>query len=204
MSRKTFLQVFYWYNYWKCQIIKKLKCIFIYIYTCIRNIWKKGMYWYNIENEQGCFSISWCFMDMNPCVWMCQIIPEISTLPWYTTLVPLVLVLGITAIKDLVDDLVSPCMFSWKAVISCQDVLMVSVIWSVSHWKARHRMDKEINNRKCDVLLNGRWRPNFNLCMRLVLMFVRETISCKHKAEFNVSGLKKPDGWTYKLVTWSD
>ncbi len=43
---------------------------------------------------------------------MCQIIPEISTLPWYTTLVPLVLVLGITAIKDLVDDLVSPCMFS--------------------------------------------------------------------------------------------
>uniref|UniRef100_A0AAZ3SGV7 Phospholipid-transporting ATPase n=1 Tax=Oncorhynchus tshawytscha TaxID=74940 RepID=A0AAZ3SGV7_ONCTS len=35
-----------------------------------------------------------------------QIIPEITTLPWYTTLVPLVLVLGITAIKDLVDDLV--------------------------------------------------------------------------------------------------
>uniref|UniRef100_A0A673YH31 Phospholipid-transporting ATPase n=1 Tax=Salmo trutta TaxID=8032 RepID=A0A673YH31_SALTR len=34
-----------------------------------------------------------------------QIIPEITTLPWYTTLVPLVLVLGITAIKDLVDDL---------------------------------------------------------------------------------------------------
>ncbi|MFT7815387.1 phospholipid-transporting ATPase IC isoform X1 [Arapaima gigas] len=57
-----------------------------------------------------------------------QIIPQISTLPWYTTLVPLVLVLGITAIKDLVDDL------------------------------ARHRMDKEINNRKCDVLLNGRFQ----------------------------------------------
>ncbi|XP_024124313.1 phospholipid-transporting ATPase IC [Oryzias melastigma] len=62
-----------------------------------------------------------------------QIIPQITTLPWYTTLVPLVVVLGITAIKDLVDDL------------------------------ARHRMDKEINNRKCEVLLNGsfqesRWR----------------------------------------------
>uniref|UniRef100_A0AAY4EPS9 Phospholipid-transporting ATPase n=1 Tax=Denticeps clupeoides TaxID=299321 RepID=A0AAY4EPS9_9TELE len=41
-----------------------------------------------------------------------QIIPEITTLPWYTTLVPLVLVLGITAIKDLVDDLVSvTCLF---------------------------------------------------------------------------------------------
>ncbi|GAA6068367.1 phospholipid-transporting ATPase IC isoform X2 [Tachysurus ichikawai] len=54
-----------------------------------------------------------------------QIIPQISTLPWYTTLVPLVLVLGITAIKDLMDDL------------------------------ARHRLDKEINNRKCEVLQNG-------------------------------------------------
>ncbi|KAA0719709.1 Phospholipid-transporting ATPase IC [Triplophysa tibetana] len=59
------------------------------------------------------------------CLLILQIIPQISTLPWYTTLVPLVLVLGITAIKDLVDDL------------------------------ARHRMDNEINNRKCDVLLNG-------------------------------------------------
>uniref|UniRef100_A0A4W5KKG3 Phospholipid-transporting ATPase n=1 Tax=Hucho hucho TaxID=62062 RepID=A0A4W5KKG3_9TELE len=57
-----------------------------------------------------------------------QIIPEITTLPWYTTLVPLVLVLGITAIKDLVDDL------------------------------ARHRMDNEINNRKCEVLLGGRFQ----------------------------------------------
>ncbi|XP_041915439.1 phospholipid-transporting ATPase IC [Alosa sapidissima] len=59
-----------------------------------------------------------------------QIIPEISTLPWYTTLVPLVLVLGITAIKDLVDDL------------------------------ARHRMDKEINNRKCEVLQDGRFQES--------------------------------------------
>uniref|UniRef100_A0A4W5L139 Phospholipid-transporting ATPase n=1 Tax=Hucho hucho TaxID=62062 RepID=A0A4W5L139_9TELE len=64
-----------------------------------------------------------------------QIIPEITTLPWYTTLVPLVLVLGITAIKDLVDDL------------------------------ARHRMDNEINNRKCeaDILLLSSSNPN-SLC----------------------------------------
>ncbi|KAA8584633.1 hypothetical protein FQN60_008418, partial [Etheostoma spectabile] len=53
-----------------------------------------------------------------------QIIPDISTLPWYTTLIPLVVVLGVTAIKDL----------------------------------ARHRMDKEINNRKCEVLLDGRFQ----------------------------------------------
>lgn len=59
-----------------------------------------------------------------------QIIPDISTLPWYTTLIPLVVVLSITAIKDLVDDL------------------------------ARHRMDKEINNRKCEVLLDGRFQES--------------------------------------------
>uniref|UniRef100_A0A665W7K0 Phospholipid-transporting ATPase n=1 Tax=Echeneis naucrates TaxID=173247 RepID=A0A665W7K0_ECHNA len=59
-----------------------------------------------------------------------QLIPDISTLPWYTTLIPLVVVLGVTAIKDLVDDL------------------------------ARHRMDKEINNRKCEVLLDGRFRES--------------------------------------------
>lgn len=57
-----------------------------------------------------------------------QVIPQISTLPWYTTLVPLILVLGITAIKDLVDDI------------------------------ARHRMDNEINNRSCDVLQDGRFQ----------------------------------------------
>uniref|UniRef100_A0A8C9Y085 Phospholipid-transporting ATPase n=1 Tax=Sander lucioperca TaxID=283035 RepID=A0A8C9Y085_SANLU len=59
-----------------------------------------------------------------------QIIPDIATLPWYTTLIPLVVVLGVTGIKDLVDDL------------------------------ARHRMDKEINNRKCEVLLDGRFQES--------------------------------------------
>ncbi|XP_028658350.1 phospholipid-transporting ATPase IC [Erpetoichthys calabaricus] len=56
-----------------------------------------------------------------------QVIPQISTLPWYTTLVPLILVLGITAVKDLVDDI------------------------------ARHKMDNEINNRKCDVIQNEKF-----------------------------------------------
>uniref|UniRef100_A0AAV2IV86 Phospholipid-transporting ATPase n=1 Tax=Knipowitschia caucasica TaxID=637954 RepID=A0AAV2IV86_KNICA len=59
-----------------------------------------------------------------------QIIPDITTLPWYTTLIPLVVVLSVTAIKDLMDDL------------------------------ARHKMDKEINNRKTDVLLDGRFQTS--------------------------------------------
>ncbi|KAM4841108.1 phospholipid-transporting ATPase IC [Thomomys bottae] len=57
-----------------------------------------------------------------------QAIPQISTLAWYTTLVPLLLVLGITAIKDLVDDV------------------------------ARHKMDREINNRTCEVIKDGRFK----------------------------------------------
>ncbi|XP_048358974.1 phospholipid-transporting ATPase IC [Sphaerodactylus townsendi] len=57
-----------------------------------------------------------------------QSIPQITTLAWYTTLIPLLLVLGITAVKDLVDDII------------------------------RHRMDNEINNRTCDVIKDGRFR----------------------------------------------
>ncbi|XP_008584318.1 PREDICTED: probable phospholipid-transporting ATPase IC [Galeopterus variegatus] len=62
------------------------------------------------------------------CLLILQAIPQISTLAWYTTLVPLLLVLGITAIKDLVDDV------------------------------ARHKMDKEINNRTCEVIKDGRFK----------------------------------------------
>ncbi|XP_006837581.1 PREDICTED: probable phospholipid-transporting ATPase IC [Chrysochloris asiatica] len=57
-----------------------------------------------------------------------QAIPQISTLAWYTTFVPLLLVLGITAIKDLVDDV------------------------------ARHKMDNEVNNRTCEVIRDGRFK----------------------------------------------
>ncbi|NXF33768.1 AT8B1 ATPase, partial [Nyctibius bracteatus] len=57
-----------------------------------------------------------------------QLIPQITTLSWYTTMVPLLLVLGITAVKDLVDDI------------------------------ARHRMDNEVNNRTCEVIRDGRFK----------------------------------------------
>ncbi|XP_043930717.1 phospholipid-transporting ATPase IC isoform X2 [Protopterus annectens] len=59
-----------------------------------------------------------------------QCIPQISTLSWYTTLVPLLLVLGITAIKDLADDI------------------------------TRHTSDNEINNRKCEILQDGRFKQS--------------------------------------------
>ncbi|GCB68803.1 hypothetical protein scyTo_0008283 [Scyliorhinus torazame] len=60
-------------------------------------------------------------------------VPAIATLPWYTTMIPLTFVLGITAVKDISDDI------------------------------ARHKSDREINNRPCDVLVGksitvAKWR----------------------------------------------
>ncbi|XP_059894053.1 probable phospholipid-transporting ATPase IM [Gadus macrocephalus] len=57
-----------------------------------------------------------------------QLIPEISSLSWFTTVVPLLLVLTMTAVKDASDDI------------------------------NRHRSDKQVNNRCVDVLIDGELR----------------------------------------------
>ncbi|XP_067304913.1 phospholipid-transporting ATPase ID isoform X2 [Pseudorasbora parva] len=54
-----------------------------------------------------------------------QLIPQISSLSWFTTIVPLVLVLSITAVKDATDDYF------------------------------RHKSDKQVNNRQSQVLIGG-------------------------------------------------
>ncbi|XP_062848850.1 phospholipid-transporting ATPase ID [Trichomycterus rosablanca] len=54
-----------------------------------------------------------------------QLIPQISSLSWFTTIVPLVLVLSVTAIKDATDDYF------------------------------RHKSDNQVNNRQSQVLING-------------------------------------------------
>ncbi|XP_061590379.1 phospholipid-transporting ATPase ID-like [Cololabis saira] len=54
-----------------------------------------------------------------------QLIPQVSSLSWFTTAVPLVLVLTMTAVKDATDDI------------------------------NRHKSDKQVNNRMVDVLING-------------------------------------------------
>ncbi|KAM9323032.1 phospholipid-transporting ATPase ID-like [Pholidichthys leucotaenia] len=54
-----------------------------------------------------------------------QLIPQVSSLSWFTTAVPLVVVLSITAVKDATDDI------------------------------SRHRCDNQVNNRKTDVLIDG-------------------------------------------------
>ncbi|XP_056272175.1 probable phospholipid-transporting ATPase IM [Pseudoliparis swirei] len=54
-----------------------------------------------------------------------QLIPEISSLSWFTTIVPLVLVLVMTAVKDATDDYF------------------------------RHKNDQQVNNRQSQVLIKG-------------------------------------------------
>ncbi|XP_075040995.1 phospholipid-transporting ATPase IC-like [Mixophyes fleayi] len=75
-----------------------------------------------------------------------QTIPAISTVSWYTTLIPLVIVLGITAIKDLADDI------------------------------SRHKMDNEINNRSCEVIRDGRFKKSRwkNICVGDVVRINRD------------------------------
>ncbi|XP_068613709.1 probable phospholipid-transporting ATPase IM [Brachionichthys hirsutus] len=57
-----------------------------------------------------------------------QIIPQVSSLSWFTTAVPLVLVLSITAVKDASDDI------------------------------NRHRSDNQVNKRTVSVLIDGQLR----------------------------------------------
>ncbi|XP_010876009.2 probable phospholipid-transporting ATPase IM [Esox lucius] len=57
-----------------------------------------------------------------------QLIPDISSLSWFTTVVPLVLVLAMTMAKDGSDDI------------------------------NRHRCDRQVNNRKVEVLIDGELR----------------------------------------------
>ncbi|NP_001074413.2 probable phospholipid-transporting ATPase IM isoform X1 [Mus musculus] len=55
-----------------------------------------------------------------------QLIPEISSLTWFTTIVPLVLVISMTAVKDATDDYF------------------------------RHKSDNQVNNRQSKVLINSK------------------------------------------------
>eukprot|EP00069_Balaena_mysticetus_P002088 bmy_15771T0 len=77
-----------------------------------------------------------------------QGIPEISTLPWFTLFAPLVGLLTIRATRDLVDDI------------------------------GRHRSDRNINNRPCQILMGKSflWRKWKNLCVGDVVCLHRDSI----------------------------
>ncbi|XP_067850474.1 probable phospholipid-transporting ATPase IM [Heptranchias perlo] len=60
------------------------------------------------------------------CLLILQLIPQVSSLSWYTTVIPLMLVLIITAVKDAIDDY------------------------------HRYKSDNQVNNREVMVLINGK------------------------------------------------
>ncbi|KAJ6663018.1 hypothetical protein lerEdw1_010839 [Lerista edwardsae] len=64
------------------------------------------------------------------CLLILQLIPQVSSLSWFTTVVPLFLVLTVSAAKDATDDF------------------------------GRHRNDKHVNNRPVKVLVNGRLKDD--------------------------------------------
>ncbi|GAB1295351.1 Phospholipid-transporting ATPase IK [Apodemus speciosus] len=77
-----------------------------------------------------------------------QSIPEISTLPWFTLFAPLVCLLVIRATRDLMDDI------------------------------GRHRSDKIINNRPCQILKGKSflWKKWKNLCVGDVVCLSKDSI----------------------------
>ena len=55
----------------------------------------------------------WNLKALNYLKCLFQLIPEISSLTWFTTIVPLVLVVTMTAVKDATDDYVSICFWAF-------------------------------------------------------------------------------------------
>ncbi|XP_036067626.1 phospholipid-transporting ATPase IC [Oryzias melastigma] len=77
-----------------------------------------------------------------------QCVPPISSIPWYITMIPLLVVLSVRASKDLANDM------------------------------ARRRCDAEVNSRRCDVLLSHRfgatqWK---DLCVGDILRICKDQV----------------------------
>lgn len=72
------------------------------------------------QNKMDLRTINYCVHFLHiVCVRVCvcpQVIPQISSLSWFTTVVPLILVLTVTAAKDASDDIVSA---SGRSICMC-------------------------------------------------------------------------------------
>ncbi|CAN8201602.1 unnamed protein product [Coccothraustes coccothraustes] len=77
-----------------------------------------------------------------------QTFPEISTLPWYTLLFPLSCLLVIRGLRDLIDDI------------------------------GRHRSDRNINSRPCEILAGRRfcWREWRDICVGDIVRLRKDSV----------------------------
>uniref|UniRef100_A0A8C1TQB0 Phospholipid-transporting ATPase n=1 Tax=Cyprinus carpio TaxID=7962 RepID=A0A8C1TQB0_CYPCA len=113
-----------------------------------------------------------------------QVIPAISSLSWFTTVVPLVLVLSVTAAKDAIDDIVSTRIHSLFIFLSFFPLLRGDD-WEVCCEPPNNRLDRFTGTLTFDsqkysldnerVLLRGCTLRNTDWCFGLVLFAGPET-----------------------------
>lgn len=56
---------------------------------------------------------------LNSDLFFIQLIPQISSLAWFTTVVPLVLVLAVSGVKDAIDDFVRSVFLTYTLELAC-------------------------------------------------------------------------------------
>lgn len=93
-----------------------------------------------------------------------QVIPQISSLSWFTTVVPLVLVLTVTAAKDATDDIVS----SFKCVLFC--IFPVLQFIPTTDYKSRWASDPAASNRPVLTLANSTSPKNLQIISECTAM----------------------------------
>uniref|UniRef100_A0A8C1S1L4 Phospholipid-transporting ATPase n=1 Tax=Cyprinus carpio TaxID=7962 RepID=A0A8C1S1L4_CYPCA len=114
-----------------------------------------------------------------------QVIPAISSLSWFTTVVPLVLVLTVTAAKDAIDDIVSTHIkqpdltairlflpnYSFKGIVCCEppNNRLDRFTGTLTFGTQKYSLDNE------RVLLRGCTLRNTDWCFGLVLFAGPET-----------------------------
>ncbi|XP_015505632.1 phospholipid-transporting ATPase ID isoform X3 [Parus major] len=96
-----------------------------------------------------------------------QLIPQISSLSWFTTIVPLVLVLTITAVKDATDDYF------------------------------RHKSDNQVNNRQSQVLISGVLRQEPWMNVRVGDIIKLENNQFVAQADLLLLSSSEPHGLCY-------
>lgn len=84
-----------------------------------------------------------------------QQIPDVSPTGRYTTLVPLLFILSVSAIKEIVEDFVSMKLFLNNQYFC---TLENSSMHFCCCFQKRHRADDEINHREVERLMDGQWR----------------------------------------------
>uniref|UniRef100_A0A8D0A590 Phospholipid-transporting ATPase n=1 Tax=Sander lucioperca TaxID=283035 RepID=A0A8D0A590_SANLU len=91
-----------------------------------------------------------------------QVIPQISSLSWFTTVVPLVLVLTVTAAKDATDDIVSKCVLCTISPLKNFTTWILDVLVHKTNKKSTQRNPYSYINYT-HACLNSSFHSEYNL-----------------------------------------